>query len=310
MKTNKAINAAIAKSAVITATLLALTGAAEAGQNFNKSRSWSTGNSAFGAAANYYASDSYQAPAWSNPGSYSVTAGGFATATVAGNTKTVLNGSGTVKIMSNGSGSVSAALSVMGSTVVNVSQSLPYTSPKFVRSASGAGSKKVYVLSVIPITFDLAYNASLEAALRVDVTTSASSWTAGTWMPRVGVKIGPVMDASATARTSAQVDLVLGRLTAGVTGSLNLGKAALAANIDLYPVIRNSGAQGGEAKVTLTAEESGTSGNISVYATGERWSIMKLKWVTVFDTGNVNVLSYSSGGSSTTLLGPATYVWF
>ena len=119
-------------------------------------------------------------------------------------------------------------------------------------------------------------------------------------------------------------------LSAGASGSLRLGNAALAANATIFPtfplltstttlasfpaltpVINTTTsktpslafAKGANVNVSLTASTSGITGKLSVFAKAELFPFGS-------KTATKTLASYSTGSASVNLLGPVTYKWF
>ena len=80
-------------AALFSAAVL-LTLPAHAVQSFYKTHSISTGDSRFGAVANFYAYDNHVAPVGTTLGSYSVTAGGSVVGKILSQSVTALSGTG------------------------------------------------------------------------------------------------------------------------------------------------------------------------------------------------------------------------
>lgn len=305
MKTNTTLRmkSLLAAAAILTA------GAATAAQNFNRTHSWSTGNSSFGASASFNAYDNFTAPGV-NLGSYAVNASGTVTGWVPGRTVTAAQGSGSVTVLSDGQGSVRGTLSALGNTLVTVNQSLPYSSQHYVKTWNGSGSMG-FNIWFIPVTVNASYNASVDAWFRVDTSTTAGSWTGGWTMPEMKFQIGPVADIAATASVSSVIGGGFASLSAGADGSLRVGKAALTANARVYPQLSSfnwngnifSWVTGGLVDVSVTADTAGADGGISL------WAQASMKWLGSKRV-SATVASFSSGAASAQVLAPITRSWF
>lgn len=309
------------------AVLLALP--ARAVQNFNKTHSYTTGDSRFGAVASFYASDDYIAPSGPGTGSYSVTAGGSVTGKILSGSVTALSGNGTVKVKTDGKGTFSGTLKALGFSLVNVSnKALPYSSSHYVKEWS-ASTTIPFTLFLIPCDVKAKVTASVDAWFRVDTSSSSIATFGG--IPRMEIKMGPVADLAATGTASAGAGFAgIASVRMGVTGSLRLGKVALTATANVNPVVpvittatfqsttptfatispvatMTLVSAGPPAKATvtvsLTLSTSGLNGSLDAWVRGELWpfgSASKTK----------NIISYSSGPASVNLLGPVTYRWF
>ncbi|MES2921087.1 MAG: hypothetical protein V4819_06065 [Verrucomicrobiota bacterium] len=307
------------------AFLLALPGGAA--QNFNKTYSYSTGDSNFGASASFNAFDNSIPPTATTVGSYSLTAGGSVRGKIFGGSVTALSGNGTVKVLSTGTGSFTGTLSALGTSVVNVSnRPLPYVSSHYVKQWSASKSIP-FSIAFIPFNVTAKVTASVDAFFRVDTT---STTVPGGAVPRVAMTIGPVADLAATASASVGVGVDgFASLSAGASGSLKLGKAALAANATIFPtfplltttrvttvplltavtfpITRETTAlfptKGANVTVSLTASTSGITGSLAVFAKAELFPFGS-------KTVSKTIASYSTGPASANLLGPVTYKWF
>lgn len=289
---------------------------AHAARNIDVSHTFATANyrnADFGASATFAMFDDSSLPLGSTPGFYSLSATGNVKGKILRREFTAADAAGTAKINSEGVTGFSGRLTLLGQSVMNVSNidMKDFRSPSFVRETSASKSVPFTIIG-IPFNVTTKVKASFEARFRGDVFVTPTDLG----MPQVKVSIGPEADLAATAEASLGIGIDgVAEASVGASGTLKLGKIGVKAEATAFPTvvmvregIRLVEREGGRVEAAIVASTAGLSGNIKVFAelevgipfTDIRQSFRKSK----------TIASFTSNPTSVNLLPPVGFTWF